>query len=277
MIFMNITDIKAIDVHSHFGEWNYAAAPREKYPFYEGDTNYLLQNMEYSNIAISINSHLYSFFPRGHGDSFLCNQLGFAIVEKNPNLYMWAVVDPLQPETYAQAKELLGHEKCLGIKVHPEEHRYPLKTYGANLYEFAAKNNAMIEGHSGEEWSLPEDYGDFANHYPEVTTIVSHLGCGWDGDFRHQIKAIQCNRNNNLFTDTSSAKSINCNIIEIAVAEIGSEKILFGTDSGCYFSPSQRARIDYARIGDQDKKNILYQNGLRLFPQLKKAYEGLSK
>jgi len=52
---------------------------------------------------------------------------------------MWAVVDPMQPETYAQAKELLQHEKCLGIKVHPEEHRYPLKTYGAELYEFAAK------------------------------------------------------------------------------------------------------------------------------------------
>ena len=71
--------------------------------------------------------------------------------------------------------------------------------------------------------------------------------------------------------------SINCNIIEIAVIEIGSEKILFGTDSGCYFSPSQRARVDYARISDQDKKNILYQNGLNLFPQLEKAYRDLSK
>lgn len=273
---MSITEIKAIDVHSHFGEWDRVLAPKESQPFFEGGLDYLLQNMEYANIGISINSHLYSFIPRGYGDSYRCNQLCFAAVQKNPSLYMWAVVNPLQPETYAQAKDLLQHEKCLGVKVHPEEHRYPLRAYGAALYEFAAKNKAAIEGHSGEEWSLPEDYGDFANHYPEVTTIISHMGCGWDGDFRHQIKAIQANRNNNLFTDTSSAKSINCNLIEIGVSEIGSERILFGTDSSCYFSPSQRARVDFARIADQDKKNILYLNVLRLFPQLEKAYRSLS-
>ena len=274
---MNIPEIKAIDVHSHFGDWNYSIAPKDQFAFYEGDTDYLLQNMKYANIGFSINSHLYSFFPRGKGDSFLANQQGLAIIEKNPELYLWAVVNPLQPETYAQAKELLEHERCLGIKVHPEEHRYPLKAYGAELYEFAAKNSAVIEGHSGEAWSLPEDYGDFANHYPEVTTIASHLGCGFDGDFRHQIRAIQGNLHHNLFTDTSSAKSINCNILEIAVSEIGSERILFGTDSGCYFSPSQRARVDYARIGDEDKRNILYRNALGIFPQLEKAYAKLSK
>ena len=267
-----ITAIKAIDVHSHFGEWDITTAPVKEFPLFETDVDYLLQNMEYANIGISINSHMHSFIPRKRGNSFLCNQLCFAIVDKHPNLYMWAVVNPLQPETYAQAAEFLKEEKCLGIKIHPEEHCYPIKQHGGEIYEFAAKHHAVIETHSGEQWSMPEDFCDFANLYPEVKTIVSHLGCGWDGNFRHQILAIQNNIHHNLFTDTSSAKSINCNLIEIAVAEIGSEKILFGTDSSCYFSPCQRARIDYARISDQDKKNILYQNSLRLFPQLEKSY-----
>jgi len=35
--------------------------------------------------------------------------------------------------------------------------------------------------------------------------------------------------------------------------------------------------VDFARISDQDKTNILYQNVLRVFPQLEKVYEKLSK
>jgi predicted TIM-barrel fold metal-dependent hydrolase len=277
VIILDIREIQAIDVHSHFGEWNYKTGYGDHFALYNGDVDYLLQNMKSAGIGFSINSHLYSFFPRGGGDSFKGNQMGLSIIEKNPNLYLWAVVNPLQPETFAQAKEVLEHERCLGIKVHPEEHRYPLKTYGEALYEFAAKHHAVIEGHSGEEWSLPEDYNEFANHFPEVTTIASHLGCGFDGDFRHQIRAIQNNVHHNLFTDTSSAKSINCNILEIAVSEIGSDRILFGTDSGCYFSPSQRARVDHARISDADKENILFRNTLGIFPQLKKRHDEINE
>jgi predicted TIM-barrel fold metal-dependent hydrolase len=120
---------------------------------------------------------------------------------------------------------------------------------------------------------MPEDYCIFANMYPEVKTIVSHMGCGWDGSKEHQIRAIQKNVHDNLFTDTSSATSIVCELLEFAVREIGSEKILFGTDSGCYFSPAQRARVDCAHIGQEDKLNILYRNGVRIFPRLAPIYE----
>ena len=39
--------------------------------------------------------------------------------------------------------------------------------------------------------------------------------------------------------------------------EVGSDRILFGTDTPLYFSPMQRARIDYAQISDADRANIL--------------------
>lgn len=274
---MDITAMQAIDVHSHFGTWRKAPDEGERYAFINGEEKYLLENMDRARIAFSISSHLWGLFPRGDNDAAEGNRQGIAAASANPRLYLWAIVNPLQPETFAQANELLQHEKCLGIKVHPEEHRYPLKDYGEQLYEFAAKNHAVIEGHSGEEWSLPEDYAVFANRYPETVTIASHLGCGYDGDFRHQIRAVQSSLHGNFYTDTSSAKSMNCNILEIAVGEMGSERLLFGSDSGCYFSPSQRARVDFARIPDADKENILYRNALRVFPRLVPAYEALKK
>jgi uncharacterized protein len=54
-------------------------------------------------------------------------------------------------------------------------------------------------------------------------------------------------------------------LFEMAVKTIGSERILFGTDFPCYFSPMQRARIDHANIDEKDKYNILRGNAMKLF------------
>jgi predicted TIM-barrel fold metal-dependent hydrolase len=47
------------------------------------------------------------------------------------------------------------------------------------------------------------------------------------------------------------------------VEQIGSEHILFGTDS--YAAGFQRGRIEYALISDEAKMNILRNNALNLF------------
>jgi predicted TIM-barrel fold metal-dependent hydrolase len=95
--------------------------------------------------------------------------------------------------------------------------------------------------------------------------IISHLGCGFDGDLTKQVKAIQKSRHGNIFTDTSSAMSMTPGLLEWAVREIGAENIFYGTDSPLYFAPMQRARIDYADIKDDEKCKILRDNAASLF------------
>lgn len=271
---MTIDDIRAvpaIDFHSHFGQY----APGEYYAetFEDSSLESLRQNMAYANIAVSINSYMYGLLPRGCGDAVKGNEMIMREAENVPGVYIWAIVNPLQKESYAQAADMLKHPKVLGIKIHPEEHLYPIRKYGEEIYSFAAENRALIITHSGEENSLPEDFCLFANRYPDVQTICSHMGCGYDGNLEHQMRAIEMNTNDNLYTDTSSAKSLTQSLIEYAVKRIGSEKILFGTDNSCYFSPCQRARIDYAHIPAKDKYNILCGNALRLFPFINLIYE----
>ncbi|NQT93723.1 MAG: amidohydrolase family protein [Lentisphaerae bacterium] len=65
--------------------------------------------------------------------------------------------------------------------------------------------------------------------------------------------------------DTSSACNMQPGLIEWAVREVGADKILFGTDSPSYFTPMQRARIDYADISKADKRKILSGNADKLF------------
>ena len=91
------------------------------------------------------------------------------------------------------------------------------------------------------------------------------IDTGDDGDPTHQVRAIQAGRHANIYTDTSSAQSLMPNLIEWAVREIGAERILFGTDSPVYFSPMQRARIEYAGIALEARRLILSGNAERLF------------
>jgi predicted TIM-barrel fold metal-dependent hydrolase len=53
-------------------------------------------------------------------------------------------------------------------------------------------------------------------------------------------------------------------LIEWAVREVGAERILFGTDTPLYFTAMQRARIDHADLGDEDKRLILRDNAVRV-------------
>lgn len=57
-----------------------------------------------------------------------------------------------------------------------------------------------------------------------------------------QVRAIQQGRNDNLFVDTSSARSMFSGLIEWAVGEIGHDRILFGSDTPLYWAGAQKGR-----------------------------------
>lgn len=272
MTLSQIRAIPAIDIHAHYGNWNLPEQERlTKQAAMPGELSLLLRNSALSSTAITVVSHLGTLFPVG-GGSACFNESCLEEIAAQPRVLMLCTLNPLDPNCFEQAEWLLQSPKCLGIKLHPAVHGYEIRMYGEKIYSFAAQHRAPIITHSGEQTCMPEDFAFFADRYPEVTTVVSHLGCGWDGNTGHQLRAIARCRNGNLVTDTSSWHSIEMNLLERAVESVGAEHILFGTDSACYFSPSQRARIDCSSITDAEKNQILCQNALRLFPQILEFY-----
>ena len=256
--------IQAIDVHAHFGKHQGDKfAINNKLVSAEADE--VVRRACMANTRLTIVSPLEALLPRLGGEPIMANIETARIVSETDGLLQWVVVDPIKPKSYDQAIEILKLPKCVGIKIHPEAHRYFIVEHGRAIFEFAASHHAIIETHSGEERSLPADFVKLTNDFPEVTLIISHLGCSSDGDLTHQVRAIQNSKHGNIFTDTSSAKSITPNLIEWAVEQIGAEHVLYGTDSPVYFAPMQRARIDNADISDQDKKLILHDNAAKLF------------
>lgn len=256
--------MQAIDVHAHFG--GYVAEKHELInKFMSATANEVVRRACIAETQLTIVSPLKALLPRLKGDPLAANKEAAQIISKTEGLLQCVVVDPTKPDTYAQATEMLELPKCVGIKIHPEEHGYYIKEYGRAIFEFAARHKTVVQTHSGEQKSLPADFVQLANDFPEVILILSHLGCGWNDDPTHQICAIGSSQHGNVFTDTSSSQSMTSNLIEWAVSEVGAEHILYGSDSPLYFAPMQRARIDYADISEQDRKLILHGNAARLF------------
>jgi predicted TIM-barrel fold metal-dependent hydrolase len=262
----SVKDIMAIDMHAHYGTAVCDCARKNelKGQFMSASSEVVLSRAQKAKIELTVVSPLSGLMPRFGADPIKGNEETAKLAADQPGFMQWVVVDPLKPQTFEQTAQMLLSPKCVGIKIHPEEHGYPINQHGQSIFEFAAKFKAIIITHSGEQNSLPEDFVKFADAFPEVRLIVAHHGFGWDGDPSHQVRAIQMSRHGNIFTDTSSASNVLPGQIEWAVKEVGADKVLFGTDTPLYFSPMQRARVDNAEISDEEKELILRTNALIL-------------
>ena len=255
--------LTAIDVHGHYG--TYIRRGDDSDAFHSGDAAEVVRRAQAANIGLTIVSPLSALLPRFQADAALGNIEAARIVAQTPGLRQYVVIDPRRPETFAQAEEMLAQPQCVGIKIHPEEHGYPIREHARPIFEVAARHRTVLLTHSSEQNSLAADFVPWANEFPEVRLILAHIGCGWDGDPAHQVRAIQQTRHGNVYADTSSAKSITPGLIEWAVRAIGADRVLFGTDTPLYHAAMQRARIDQADLSDGEKRQILRDNAGELF------------
>jgi len=250
----DIGRIKAIDMHTHYNHGS--PGDSEENERYIAKLPFLYEKSLAANIEIMALSSFSGVLHTEYVEEE--NEHLFGLTQQYPWCYQWAIVDPRAPATYEQARKYLNSGKCLGLKIVPGYHGYHLSEFGDAIFSFAAEQGTTVLMHPD---CLDVIVG-FADKYKDVNIILAHVS----GD-AHIIPMEQA-KYGNLLTDTSGSASINNNVIELAVSRIGSERILFGTDT--YDAGFQRGRIEYAMISDKDKANILRENALRLFPALNK-------
>ena len=249
--------INAVDTHCHI---RYALLETlkpipiskimQEGPYYTAYWNELLQMEQAAKISTVFASPMEALVDLA--DTVQANEDMFRLVQDIPNLYQWVVIDPRNDSTFEQADRMLKSKKCVGMKLHPRLHGYTLAEYGEKIFSFADERSAIVQMHYGRE-----DYVGLADSFPNATFIVAHLGGAL------HIDAVKNAKYRNIYTDTSGMDSLRNKLIEYAVSQIGSDRILFGTDT--YSAGAQRGRIEYALISEQDKENILLNNAKRLF------------
>ena len=105
--------------------------------------------------------------------------------------------------------------------------------------------------------SNPLDLVDLVKRHPKAPLICGHMG----GDWPLGIRAIRGTPS--LVTETSGFDPTS-GCVEMAVRELGADRVLFGTDAGGRSFASQLAKVQGADIPDEAKKKILGENLRRM-------------
>jgi len=264
---MKLSDIPAIDAHAHFGTYIRDDGDPLVDGFMSASAEEVVARGRAAGVEWTIASPLAGLLPRGRTDSVAGNDTAFHAVPAVPGLLQYVIVNPLQTRTFEQARIMLKTPHCVGIKIHPEEHGYRIADEGDRLFDFFEEVQAPVMTHSGCPNSLPMDFVPFADRHPRVRLLLAHLGNG-AGDKQRadlQVRAVQAARHDNLWVDTSSARSILPGLVEWAVKELGPERLLFGSDTPLYHVAMQRMRIEAAEISFEAKRLILRENAMKFF------------
>ena len=258
-------EIPAIDVHGHCGAWG--GYPELTAELLNASIDVVSQRALSCRIQLTLVSELSAFDPAPNrpADVNQANRSAAEGSEQYDNIQFYAVINPKNDGWQAKTDKLLEHPKCVGVKLHPRWNYWSIEEYGDELFGFLNERRLLTLTHTGNAGNEPERFIPFANKYHEVKLILAHIGHDDVDDQRdRQVRAVQMSTQGNVWTDTSSAKSVISRLIEYACDQIGADRILFGTDTPLYYAAMQKARIAYADISDENKRSILYGNASQL-------------
>lgn len=128
----------------------------------------------------------------------------------------------------------------------------------------AAELKAVIFQHTwfkvGDNYpgeSTPNDFAQLATRHPAVPIICGHTG----GDWERGIRAIRHLKN--VFADLAGSDPV-AGFTEMAVRELGAERVIYGSDAGGRSFASQLAKVHGANIPKAAKQLIFSENLRRL-------------
>ena len=105
--------------------------------------------------------------------------------------------------------------------------------------------------------SRPEDVVEVARRHPDMPIICEHTG----GDWQRGVRAIQPQEN--VYAGISGGYSER-GFVEMAVRELGAERVLYGSDGPGRSFSAQLGKVHGASISDAEKRLIFSENLERL-------------
>ena len=186
-------------------------------------------------------------------------------VNSNPDLYIgFCYLNPEHPPAFLHAEI----ERCVcehgfrGIKLETAVRASDKRL--DHIMEKARELKIPVLHHAwyktvgqGEHESTPADIAVLASRHPETTIIMAHIvGCGIQGI--EDVKQFT-----NVYFDTSGSQP-EAGIIEYGVKEVGSQRILYGSDVPYRDFSAQIAKVTGADITESQKKDILFRNAQKL-------------
>lgn len=168
-----------------------------------------------------------------------CNDAVFAAMRAFPDRILgYCYVNPgYGRESLEEIDRCLGELGMIGIKLYRQYKAndpvvFPViekaVAMGVPVLWHAGNQTSLIRGHpdpADKNTSHAGDIAELARRYPEAILIEGHIGGGGDWEWAiRQLRYVP-----NVYLDTSGSV-IDSGMIEMAVRELGAERLLFGTD-----------------------------------------------
>jgi hypothetical protein len=238
-------------MHGHYGTFSGIYFPN---PYAEQ----MLESMDRAGVAVIVCSSHSALCDQERGNREMAE-----VVRKYPGrFYGYRAINPNHPE--AAAREIARFPEdpgFVGFKFHPSGHKYPITgdRYAPAL-EYANEHRLILLTHSWgqSQYDGPKLIAEVAPKYPQVMVIMGHSGYGeWEVAFA------AAREHENVYLDLCAAYRVN-GVVERMVKEVGSHKIVFGTDQP-WFDPHYCAgSVCFSHITDEDRHNIMHRNAEKL-------------
>src|SRR5438552_4069502 len=143
----------------------------------------------------------------------------------------------------------------------------PLSSARSPLRRLFQHTWLKLDGNEPGE-SSPYDLVELARRHPEANFICAHTGGDWE-------RGIRIIRNSKNIRAEIAGFDPTAGVVEMAVRELGPERVVYGSDVGGRSFASQLAKVMGADIPDSAKELVLGENLRRLFtPALRaKGYQ----
>jgi len=188
------------------------------------------------------------------------------IVSRFDELFGYVVINANYLEaSVAEMERYLSREKFLGIKMHSEHTGIAIDSPGSfELLKVLAGRwpDKVAEVHCWGRAQV-DALMKLADAFPRTSFIMVHMGAN---DWKYGAE--QAKSRPNVYPE------ISCSLVETgkvdwAVEQVGSERVLFGTDLNLLSPALSLGIVLDADISEADRENILYNNARRLFPVLR--------
>jgi hypothetical protein len=204
----------------------------------------------------------------GVGRTLLCSHLGLqldaragnrdtaaAVADFPHRLAGYLTINPRQ-DPVAELAHWDGDPRFVGIKVHPDEHEYPLTGPRYRpVWEYASQTGFPVLTHT---WHLsPYDdvalLGRVAEAAPEANLIAGHSGVLPHG-FDRAIEVAR--RYPRLYLELCGSHN-HGRVIERMIDEIGAAKVMYGSDFPFIDMRGSLGRVLFADLAEADRDAVL--------------------
>lgn len=192
------------------------------------------------------------------------NDQVLSVLPKHPDrLLGFVYLNPKHPDaSLAELERCVAHGPMVGVKLWvaqhcntPEVERIVRRAHELKAVVFQHTWFKAGENYAGE--STSSELAELAARFPDKPIICGHTG----GDWEKGIRAIAAQKN--VFADLAGSEPV-AGYTEMAVRELGAERVIYGSDASGRSFASQLAKVHGADIPDAAKKLILAENLIRL-------------